>query len=409
MTDSHPRVVIVGAGHAGGAAAAALRQLGHPGAITLVGAEAHLPYQRPPLSKAWLKGEVDADALSLRPEAFYGGHDVETRLSHLAVRIDRSARLLHADRGAPLPYDKLILATGARARTLPVPGADLTGVMSLRDIGDAEWLREALATGGRIAVIGGGYIGLEVAASARALGVDVVVIEAATRVLSRVADDRLSHFLQDYHRERGVTFELEAAVVGMVGADGHVAGVALADGRVIDCTTVLVGIGAVPNTQLAHAAGLQCADGVVVDTRSRTSDPDILAIGDVARRPVPPYDCSFRLESVANAVEQARQAAACIVGAPAPPAETPWNWSDQYDLKLQLAGLVVDVDEVLVRGDPGTGSFAVFHLRGDVVRAVEAVNAPAEFIAGRQLITSQKPVHAARLRDRAISMKDLAA
>lgn len=408
MTGSRADVVIVGAGHAGGTAAAALRQHGHTGAITLVGAEDLLPYQRPPLSKAWLKGEVDAAGLVLRPDAFYAERGVETRLNHRALRIDRSARLVHTDRGGPLPYDKLILAMGARPRTLSVPGSDLSGVTPLRSVADAQRLKAVLASGARLAVIGGGYIGLETAAAARALGAEVVVIEAMSRVLARVADERLSAFIEDYHRARGVRFELEAVVAALTGVAGRVTGVALADGRVIDADVVLVGVGAVPNIELAQEAGLDCADGVEVDERSRTSDPDILAIGDLTRRPVPPYAGSFRLESVANAVEQARQAAACIVGAPASAAEVPWNWSDQYDLKLQLAGLRVDADTVVLRGEPASGSFALFHLRGDVIRAVEAVNAPAEFIAGRKLIARGQAIDAARLHDAATSMKELA-
>ncbi len=403
------RVVIVGAGHAGGSAAALLRQYGFAGPITLVGEEPLAPYQRPPLSKAWLKGEADADSLALRPERFYAEADIDLRLGVRATAIDRGAREVRLETGERLAFDHLILATGAKARALAIPGADLAGVLSLRSAADAEALKAALRPGRRLAVIGGGYIGLEAAASARALGAEAVVIEREPRILARVACAVLSDFFTGYHRARGVTFELAADVAAFVGRDGHVAGVRLGDGRTIACDSVLVGVGAPPEDGLARAAGLPCENGVVVDEHARTADPAIFAIGDVAWRPLPRYERMFRLESVANALEQARQAAAAIVGRPPPPHEVTWNWSDQYDLKYQFAGLPMAADEVIVRGDPASARFAVFHLRGGVLEAVEAVNAPAEFMAGRQLIASGKRVDRAKLADPAISMKEVAA
>jgi 3-phenylpropionate/trans-cinnamate dioxygenase ferredoxin reductase subunit len=270
-------------------------------------------------------------------------------------------------------------------------------------------LKLALGPGKRLAVVGGGYIGLEAAASARALGADAVVIEALPRILTRSSCAALSDFFTGYHQAHGVDFELNARIEGFEGKDGHVTGVKLAGGRVIACNDVVVGIGVAPNDELARDAGLESVDGIVVDETARTADPFVYAIGDVTHRPMPLYARNARLESVANALEQARQAAAAIVGRPAPPHEVTWNWSDQYDIKLQLAGMPFDADDTLLRGDPAAAKFAVFHLKGSVIRAVEAVNAPAEFMAARQLIGSQKPIDRAKLADTAVSMKEVAA
>jgi 3-phenylpropionate/trans-cinnamate dioxygenase ferredoxin reductase subunit len=409
MTESSSHIIIIGAGHGGGQAAALLRQYGFDGAITLIGEEPLAPYQRPPLSKAWLKGEADAESLLLRPETYYGEHDIDLRLGVRVTAVDAAAKTVRLEGGQTIGYDVLILATGDRARRLTIPGADLYGVMALRTVADAEQLKTALGHGRRLAVIGGGYIGLEAAASARALGAEAVVIELQPRVLARVACEALSSFFQDYHRARGVVFELNAGVDAFEGEDGRITGVRLADGRLIACDAALVGVGAIPNDELAREAGLECADGVVVDLEARTSDPSIFAIGDVTRRPMPLYNRMFRLESVANALEQARQAAAAITGRPPPPPDTPWNWSDQYDLKLQIAGVAFDADEILIRGDPATARFAIFHLKAGVVQAVEAVNAPPEFMMGKQLIASHRPVARERLADVAISMKEVAA
>lgn len=410
MSDPRARVVIVGAGHAGGAAAALLRQYGYGGSITLIGDEPIPPYQRPPLSKAWLKGEADADSLALKPASFYAEHGIDLRMGVSATAIDRTAKTVTLSDGETVPYDVLILATGARARKLPIPGADLAGVMSLRSAADAEQLKASLGRGRRLAVIGGGYIGLEAAASARALGAEAVVIEREAQILARVAKEPLTSFFADYHKAHGVTFELSASVEGFEGKDGHVTGVRLAGGRVIPCDAALIGVGLERNDALAKAAGLECVNGVVVDEDARTSDPAIFAIGDVTHRPMPHYGGRmFWLESVANALEQAKRAASVIAGREPPPHEVTWNWSDQYDLKLQLAGVPFDVDSTVVRGDPKSGKFAVFHLCGDIVHAVEAVNSPAEFMAGRQLIAQRRPVAREKLADPAISMKEVAA
>lgn len=402
-------VVIVGGGHAGGSAAAFLRQYGHEGRIVLIGDEPLLPYQRPPLSKAWLKGEADADSLSLKPAEWYAENNVSLRLEGVAQRINRSEKTVTLSSGEVISYDFLILATGARARELPIPGSDLAGVLALRTAADAERLKHALGEGRRMAVIGGGYVGLEAAASARALGAAATIIERESRVLARVACETLSTFFQDYHGQHGVTFELNAGVAGFEGENGHVTGVKFTDGRVLPCDVALVGVGAVHNDELAKDAGLETTNGVVVDLEARTSDPTIFAIGDVTHRPLPLYERQFRLESVPNALEQAKQAASAILGRAGPAPETPWFWSDQYDLKLQIAGLPFEADRQVVRGDVAAAKFAVFHLKGDLLQAVEAVNAPPEFMAGKQLIAKRTPVSADKLADLTVSMKEVAA
>jgi 3-phenylpropionate/trans-cinnamate dioxygenase ferredoxin reductase subunit len=403
------RVVILGAGHAGGSAAAYLRQYGYEGPITLVGDEPVLPYQRPPLSKAWLKGEAGQDDLQLRPESFYAEQDIKLRLGVRARRIDREARQVVLDDGEALPYDTLILATGARARRLALPGGEMAGVLELRTAADAEALKAGLEPGKRLLIVGGGYVGLEVAASARALGAEVMVVEREPRILARVAHPVLSDFFMDYHRRHGVAFELNAGVETLEGEGGQTRAARLNDGRRMVCDLVLIGVGALPNQELAAEAGIACDNGVLVDIEARTDDPAIYAVGDVTRRPLPLYHRLFRLESVPNALEQAKQAAAAITGRAPPPPEVPWFWSDQYDLKLQIAGLPFEVDEVVVRGDPASAKFAVFHLKGGALQAVEAINAPAEFMGGRLLIGSQKPVSREKLADPAISMKEVAA
>ena len=408
------RVVIAGAGHAGGTIAGLLRVFGFEGPVALVGEEPAPPYQRPPLSKAYLKGEADQSVLELKGDGFYAEHGIDLRTQVRVEAVDRVRARVALSDGSELAYDRLVLATGGRPRRLPLPGADLPGVLELRTLADAEALKAALRPGARLAVVGGGYVGLEAAAAARTLGAEAVVIEREARVLARVACGPLSDFFQERHRAEGVEILTGAQVDGFeAGPDGGVGAVRLGDGRRIACTAALVGVGAVANDELARAAGLRCAEepggGVMVDEDARTSDPAVFAIGDVSRRPLAVYDRPFRLESVPNALEQAKLAAAAIVGRPRPPFETPWFWSDQYDIKLQIAGVPFDSDATLIRGEPASGRFAVFHLKGDLVQAVEAVNAPAEFLAGRQLIARRTPVSLDKLRDLSVNMKAVAA
>jgi len=403
------RIVIVGAGHAGGSAAAWLRQYGWTGPITLIGAEPVAPYQRPPLSKAWLKGEADADSLALRPAGFYTDNNIALRRSVSVTRLDAVARTVTLTTGETLGYDELILATGARARMLPIPGADLGRVLALRTAADAEALKGALSAGTRLVVVGGGYVGLEAAASARALGVEVVIVEREPRVLARVACETVSHFFQEYHRKQGVVFAFNAAVESFLGQAGRVTGVKLATGRTLPCDAALVGVGAMANQELAQRAGCACEDGIVVDARARSTVDHIHAIGDCTWRPLPLYARMGRLESVPNALEQAKQAAADLTGRPLPAAETPWFWSDQYDVKLQIAGMPFHAVRQIVRGDPAAAKFAVFHLdTEDRIQAVEAINAAAEFMAGRQLIGNRRPVAPEKLRDPSVALKEVA-
>jgi 3-phenylpropionate/trans-cinnamate dioxygenase ferredoxin reductase subunit len=409
LAEARPQIVVVGAGHAGGSAVAMLRQFGWQDPITLIGEEPLPPYQRPPLSKAWLKGEADGDSLALRPAAFYVDQNISLHLSTRVAAIDRAAQTVQLSDGAALPYQHLILATGSRARRIPLPGVDLDGVLELRTAADADRLKAVLGPGKRLAIIGGGYIGLEAAASARALGAEAVVLEREDRVLARVACAALSDFFHDKHRAHGVTFELACRIEALAG-DGAVRGVRLSDGRVLACDAVLMGVGAVANDELARDAGLACDNGIVVDLAARTSDPAIFAIGDCTRRPLPLYGRDWRLESVPNALEQAKQAASAICGRPPPAPEVPWFWSDQYDVRLQIAGLPFDATQVVLRGDPAAGSFAVFHLdNDDRVMAVEAVNAPPEFLGGKRMIATKHRVRPERIRDLSVSVKELAA
>ena len=401
------KVVIVGAGHAGGSAAALLRSSGYEGEILLVGEEPAAPYQRPPLSKAWLKGEADLDSLLLRPLSYYAEQAITLRIGIVASAITPDARTVTFHDGTTETYDALILATGSTGRRLPIPGADSPHLIELRTIADAERLKSQLGPGRRLVIVGGGYVGLEAAASARALGAEVVLLERLDRVLKRVASEPLSAFFTERHRAAGVDIRVGADVSAFE-ADG----VRLADGAFIPADVVLVGVGAVANDALARSAGLDCdragSGGIVVDETARTSDPAIYAIGDVTLRPIPVHGCTMRLESVPNALEQARQAAHAIVGRPQSPPEVPWFWSDQYDIKLQIAGLPMEGDRMLMRGDPATGRFAVFHLSGDRIVCVEAVNAPPEFMAGKQLIQRGTPIDLARLVDPSVSMKAVA-
>jgi 3-phenylpropionate/trans-cinnamate dioxygenase ferredoxin reductase subunit len=409
MNDTSGRVVIVGAGHAGGSAAALLRQYGWQGPITLIGAEPTMPYQRPPLSKAWLKGEQQIADLLLRPAAFYPGSQIDLRLGCEVAAIDRAARCVVLSDGESVEYEHLVLATGCHARVLPIRGHQFRSIAALRTLADADRLRPLLHANARIAIIGAGYIGLEVAASARALGAQVVVIEREARVLPRVASVPLSDFIQQRHAAAGVRIITNGTVEAFEGEEGHVAAVRLSSGETIDCDAALVGIGAAPNQALAQTAGLACDDGIRVDLAARTADPAIHAIGDCTRRPVPLYERTCRLESVPNAVEQAKQAAADLCGRAPPAPEVPWFWSDQYEVRLQIAGLSFDVAETVVRGDPASGAFAIFHLaENGTLQAVEAVNAPAEFMAGRMMIGRRKRVVASRLADVSCSIRELA-
>lgn len=404
------RIVIVGAGHAGGSVAALLRQYGFDGEVVLIGEEPVAPYQRPPLSKALLKGEGEEEDLLLRPADFYVEQNIELRLGQTVTAIDRAGKTVTLADGGVVSYDTLILATGSTARKLAVPGAELANVLELRTLADGRKLRAAIQPGARLVVVGGGYVGLEVAASARALGAEVVVVEREARLLARVASEVLADFMHDAHARHGVTLLTGRTVTAFeAGDDGAVGGVTLDDGQSLPADLVIVGVGGVACEGLGAAAGLTCDGGVVVDETARTSDPDIYALGDMTRRPVPVHDGRVvRLESVPNALEQAKQAAAAIMGRSPPVPEVPWFWSDQYDLKLQIAGLADGADRMVVRTVAEGAGLAVFHLAGDRLLCVEAINAPAEFMGGRLLIGKATPVDADKLADPSVSMKAVA-
>jgi len=405
------RVVIVGGGQAGADAAAALRMAGHEGEIVLVGEEPSLPYARPPLSKAFLAGEVSEEALLIRSPSAYATNRITVRTGTAVARIDRGAREVVLTSGERLGYDRLVLATGGTPRRFDTPEtARASNVLTLRTLTDATALREYLQPGARAVILGAGYVGLEIAAAARARRIEVTVVEIAPRVLARVTSPVMSAFFERIHREEGVEIITGATVDGYEVADsGDVTGVRLADGRVLPSDVVLFGVGMVPRTELAEEAGLRVDNGIVVDERMRTTDPDVFAIGDVSSHPDPRNGGLRRLESVPNASEQARIVASVITGSTRPYDATPWFWSDQYDLKLQMAGLAVAYDDLVVRGDPDDGrELTVLYLRGQVVIAADAVNRPADFAAARRLIAAGTPVDVDVLRDSDVPLRSLA-
>lgn len=378
------RLVIVGAGHAGGSLAGQLRQQGYRGPIVLLGRESSPPYMRPPLSKAWLKGEAQEQDLLLRAPAFYAEQDIDLRLGCAVQDLSLQDRRLRCADGSEVAFDHLVLATGARARELDLPGRELQGVHLLRELGHARALKQALAGARRLAIVGGGFIGLEVAATARALGVEAVVLEQQSRLLSRLASATLSDHLAHLHRSRGVAVELGVQVQAMLG-ETAVRGVRLGDGRELEADVVLVGVGSAPNTELLQRAGLDCADGIPVDESARSPWPRVYAIGDVSVRTLAD-GARRRLESVPSALEQARQLALHLCGRPPAEPDVPWFWSDQYEAKLQMAGLAGAGARTHVLGDVRQGRFCVLHLQGARLQAVECVNAPADFMQARKAI-----------------------
>jgi 3-phenylpropionate/trans-cinnamate dioxygenase ferredoxin reductase subunit len=400
--------VIIGAGQAGGQAAYSLRLGGFAGEITLVGDEPAPPYQRPPLSKAYLKGELEAERLFLKPVDYYAEHDVDLITGDAASAIRLGDHEVTLAGGRTLAWDRLVIATGARPRKLALPGADLQGVSELRTLADVDRIRTAAVAGARLVVVGAGYIGLEAAAVGAQLGMKVTVLEALPQVLSRVAGPEIGAFYTRIHREAGTDVRLGVRIEGFEGI-GSVSGVRLAGGEIVPADFVLVGVGVLPNLELAREAGLVCGNGIVVDAAMRTSHPDVFAVGDVAWRPLVHYGREGRLESVHNAIEGGKLAAAAIMGLPPPPIEVPWFWSDQFDLKLQTVGLWTGADETVVRGDPGTRAFAVFYLKEGRVIAVDAVNSPPEFVVGKKLVAAKAKVAPGELVDKSISMKDIGA
>ncbi|WP_285274691.1 NAD(P)/FAD-dependent oxidoreductase [Halopseudomonas bauzanensis] len=401
------RVIILGAGHAGGTLASVLRERGHTGPITLIGDEPYPPYNRPPLSKAYIQGKTELGALLLKTPDYYQEQQIDLLTGVTASAIDRAGQQLILTDGRKLAYDKLVIATGARPRELPIDGIHLDNVLALRTARDAEQLRARFADhGGHAVLIGGGYIGLELAASAISMGLSVTVIEREPHLLARVASEPLSRFFQQQHEQRGVRFVLASQALELIGTD-RVEAIRLSNGDTLACDLVLVGAGVVANTELAAEAGLTCDNGIMVNLHGQTNDPDIYAIGDVSARPLPLYGHRIaRVESVPNAMEQARLAAAHMLGQEQPKPEVQWFWSDQYEFKLQIAGMAFECDQTLIRGEPASGKFTVLRLRQGVLQAAECINSPVDFMGAKQLIASQQPLDPARLTDLSCKLKD---
>ncbi len=403
------RLVVIGASHAGCRLAFAARELGFGGEVVLIGAEPSPPYQRPPLSKAYLKGTATRAALMLKSAAAFADAGIELRLATRVAAIDRAAREVVLADGERLAYSRLGLATGAEVRRLDVPGADLAGVIHMRDLADADALAAATKTARRAVVVGGGFIGLEAAASLRSLGLEVVVVEAADRLSPRVFPPVMSDWLRGLHEGHGVEIRLGARVAAILAVDGRVTGVRLADGAELSGDLVVVGIGVVAADDLARAAGLAVDRGVLVDAGARTSDPLIVAAGDCARHPNPwaPDDAPILLESVQNANDQARVAAAALVDRPVVHDAVPWFWSDQYDAKIQMAGLPSAADTIVPRGDPASGRFSLIHLRDGRLASVTSVGWPQDHMMARRLIAERPTIDLARAETHTGPLADL--
>jgi 3-phenylpropionate/trans-cinnamate dioxygenase ferredoxin reductase subunit len=406
-THAEPGVIIIGAGQAGCEAAFALRVAGYAGSIDLIGREAFAPYRRPPLSKQFIANDAAADSLAIKQLPAYEKAEIVLHLGIAAKTIDRAAHRVTLSNGRDLRYSKLILATGGDARRLRLPGHDLQGVLTLRSVDDALAMRAGFAAGRRLVVVGGGFVGLEVAALAVQHGLQVTVLEAAPRLLARVTSPLMSEFYAASHQAAGVRLVLSANVQGFEGADGSVEYV-ICGGERIAADMVLVGVGMQPADELASAAGLAVDQGVLTDAHGSTEDPDIFAIGDCARSWRPSLDQHLRIESVPNAIEQGRGVAQIIAGKPAHEPQAPWFWSDQYDLKLQMAGISAGHDAFVVRGTPESRSFLVFYLRDGRVIAADAINRVADFNVAKKLVAERRALDAADLADETKALKELA-
>lgn len=409
MTEAAPgTVLIVGGGQAGGETAAELRKQGFGGRIVIVGEEPFLPYKRPPLSKAYLAGACGEEQLYMMQAANLEKVGIEYRGGVPVERIDRAAKQLVLANGETLAYDKLVLATGGRARAMPVPGSDKPNVFLLRTIADVQKIRARCEPGRRVAIVGGGFIGLEAAAVLIKKELKVTVLEGLPRVLARVTCPEVSAFFERMHREAGVDLRTGVQVTGFDG-EPEVNRVRLNDGSAIDTDFVVVGIGLIPNTELATAAGLEVDNGIVVDEYARTSDPDIYAAGDCSNHPSSFLGRRVRLESVQNAMEQARAAARNLLGKNEPYHMVPWFWSDQYDLKLQMVGISAGFDQLVLRGDPATQrNFAAFYLKEGRLIAADTVSRPQDFMFAKKLVAAGAVIDPAQLADETVALKTLA-
>jgi 3-phenylpropionate/trans-cinnamate dioxygenase ferredoxin reductase subunit len=398
-------ILIVGGGQAGAQAVDTLRREGFAGRLVLASEEDQLPYQRPPLSKKFLTGELQLERLPFRHRAFYDQHAVELKLGARAVRIEPQMRRVSLSNGESVVYDRLLLCLGALARRLNCPGAELPGIHHLRTVADATAIRQELKPGARAVIVGGGYIGLEIAATARQLGCAVTVLEMADRVMNRVVAANVSEYFAHEHRAQGVKILCNTRVVRLEGRN-KVEAVICADGSSYPADALIVGAGAIANTQLAEEAGLQCDNGVVVDEHCRTSDPHVFAAGDCTNYFSNRYQARVRLESVDNAFEQSKVAASNMLDRPAVYDRVPWFWSDQYDNKLLIVGLSAGHDQQLTRADPATRSFSVCYLRGGELLAVEAINHSKDYMAARKLIPERFRPDLNKLADPLVAIKD---
>jgi len=407
---AHAPLVIVGASYAGTQLAASARELGFDAPIVLLGDEPHAPYQRPPLSKGLLTGKTTVEGLALKGPGFFDEQRIDLQPGRRAVSLDPGAKTLTLDDGGTLRYGWLALATGARCRPLPVPGAGLGGVFNLRTLDDALAITEALPHAARACVIGGGFIGLEVASALAARGASVTVVESQPRLLARSFPPLMSEYLANAHRQRGVALRLGCGVRALGGAESRVRHVELDDGGRIACDMVVLGIGVQPNVELAQGAGIACDNGILTDALGRTNAPQVIAIGDVANTLWPGQlggPVRARLESIQAANDGARAAASALVDAPQPFDGVPWFWSDQHNLKLQMAGLAAAGDEAVVRGDMQADRFSLFYLRDGVLVAAHSVNRPAEHMLARKLIAARTRIGPDRLRDESFDLKSL--
>lgn len=401
--DTNKHIVIVGAGHAGGTVAALLRQHGATAAITLIGDESYVPYQRPPLSKAWLQGEAQAEQLYLKPAEFYEQRQIQWVPNKPVVALDKVAQYVQLEDGTQYGYDHLILACGARARALLIPGRELKGVHQLRGLDDANRLQQALETARHLVIVGGGFIGLEVAAAARQRGIKVTLVERENRLLTRLVSVPISAHVEQLHQSQGVNFVYGATVQAIYGQD-QVQAIDLGELGHIACDTVLIGVGSEANLSLAQQAGLACEQGVLVNEQALTSDSNISAIGDMTQRPVLGHAASLRLESVPSALEQAKQVALRLVGKAIPALEAPWFWSDQYQSKIQIVGLPHGSEHSVVRSDPESGAVSVFHFAQSRLIAAECIQAPRDFLMARKAIAQAKPVDLRQFANTQVSL-----
>ena len=398
-------IVIIGAGQAGAQAVDTLRREGFSGRLVLVGDEPQLPYQRPPLSKKYLSGDMAADRLPFRHRAFYDEHRVELKLGHKAVRLDPSARQVELASREQLGYDRLLMCLGSEPRRLTCPGAALSGVHYLRTLADVTPIQAAFKPQARIVIIGGGYIGLEMAATCRHMGHEITVLEMADRIMNRVVSTNISEYFAQAHHQHGVNIICNTQVVRLEG-EQRVERVICADGSRHAADLVIVGVGAIPTTGLAQAAGLKCDNGIVVDEYCRTSNAAIYAAGDCTNHPSLRYARRVRIESVDNAFEQAKAAAFNMLDRPTIHDRVPWFWSDQFDNKLLIVGLSQDSDRLVLRGDPATRSFSVCYLRGRELLAVETVNHSKDYMAARKLIAERALLDPEKLADSTINLKE---